>query len=38
MVATTLVNLADDEDLALTLNAKKKRIKKADFMLISLLF
>lgn len=27
MVATTLVNPADDEDLTLTLNAKKKRIK-----------
>jgi len=31
LVATLLVNPADDEDLALTLNAKKKRIKKGDF-------
>ena len=31
LVATTLVNPADDEDLALTLNGKKKKIKKADF-------
>jgi len=27
----TLVNPKDDEELALTLNAKKNRIKKADF-------
>lgn len=31
MVATALVNQADDEDLALTLNGKKKKIKKQDF-------
>jgi len=31
LVATALVNLADDEDLALTLNGKKKKIKKTDF-------
>jgi serine/threonine-protein kinase HipA len=31
LVATTLVNPADDEDLALTLNGKKKKIKYADF-------
>jgi len=31
LVATALVNPADDEDLALTLNGKKKKIKKADF-------
>ena len=31
MVATALVNPADDEELALTLNAKRKRIKRSDF-------
>lgn len=31
LVATTLVNPADQEELALTLNGKKKNIKKADF-------
>ena len=31
MVATALVNPADDEDLALTLNARKKKIKRSDF-------
>lgn len=31
MVATAIVNPADDEDLALTLNAKKKKIKRRDF-------
>lgn len=31
MVATTLVNPADDEDLALTLNGKKKKIRYNDF-------
>lgn len=31
MVATAIVNPADDEDLALTLNAKKKKIKRSDF-------
>ncbi len=31
MVATALVNPADEEDLALTLNGKKKKIKRADF-------
>ncbi len=32
MVATALVNKADQEELALTLNAKKRKIKKADFL------
>lgn len=32
LVATALVNPADEEDLALTLNGKKKRIKKSDFL------
>ena len=31
MVATTLVNPADDEDLALTLNGKKKKLNRQDF-------
>ncbi len=31
LVATVLVNPADDEELALTLNGKKKKIKKSDF-------
>lgn len=31
MVATAIVNPADDEDLALTLNAKKKKISRKDF-------
>lgn len=31
MVSTALVMSEDDEDLALTLNAKKKKIKKKDF-------
>lgn len=31
LVATILVNPADDEDLALTLNGKKKKIKRSDF-------
>jgi serine/threonine-protein kinase HipA len=31
LVATKIVNPADDEELALTLNGKKKKIKKADF-------
>lgn len=31
MLATALVNPADDEDLALTLNGKKKKLKRADF-------
>lgn len=31
LVATTLVNPADDEDLALTLNGKKKKIQYSDF-------
>jgi serine/threonine-protein kinase HipA len=31
MVATVLVNPADDEDLALNLNGKKKKIKRSDF-------
>jgi len=32
LVATKLVNPADEEELALTLNGKKKKIKKSDFM------
>jgi serine/threonine-protein kinase HipA len=32
LVNTALVNPADDEELALTLNGKKKRLKKKDFM------
>jgi serine/threonine-protein kinase HipA len=31
LVATVLVNPADDEDTALTLNGKKKKIKRSDF-------
>jgi serine/threonine-protein kinase HipA len=31
LVATVLVNPADDEDMALTLNGKKKKIKRTDF-------
>lgn len=31
LLSTALVNPADDEDLALTLNGKKKRIKRSDF-------
>lgn len=31
LVATKLVNPADDEDVALTLNGKKKKIKRSDF-------
>lgn len=31
LVATKLVNPADEEELALTLNGKKKKIKKSDF-------
>jgi len=31
MVSTALVNPADNEDLALTLNAKKKKISRKDF-------
>jgi len=31
LLSTTLVNPADDEDLALTLNGKKKQIKRQDF-------
>lgn len=31
MVATAIVNPADDEDLALTLNGKRKKIKRNDF-------
>jgi len=31
LVATALVNPADDEDLALTLNGRKKKINKRDF-------
>jgi serine/threonine-protein kinase HipA len=31
MVATALVNPVDKEDMALTLNAKKKKIKRSDF-------
>jgi serine/threonine-protein kinase HipA len=32
LVATSLVNPADAEDMALTLNAKKKRLKRQDFL------
>ena len=32
LLNVTLVNTKDDEELALTLNARKKRIKKADFL------
>ena len=32
LLNATLVNPKDDEELALTLNARKKRIKKADFL------
>jgi serine/threonine-protein kinase HipA len=31
MVATTLVNPTDDEELALTINGKKKKIRSEDF-------
>lgn len=31
LVATALVNPADDEDMALTLNGKKRKIRKSDF-------
>ena len=31
MLSTALVNPADDEDLALTLNGKKKKLKRKDF-------
>ncbi|MEP6845728.1 MAG: HipA domain-containing protein [Panacibacter sp.] len=31
LVATVLVNPADDEDMALTLNGKKKKIRRSDF-------
>lgn len=31
LVATSLVNPEDDEDLALTLNGRKKKIKRSDF-------
>lgn len=31
LVATVFVNPADDEDLALTLNGKKRKIKRSDF-------
>jgi serine/threonine-protein kinase HipA len=33
MVATALVNPADDEDMALTLNGKKKKINRKDFII-----
>jgi serine/threonine-protein kinase HipA len=33
MVATALVNPADDEDMALTLNGKKKKINSKDFII-----
>ncbi|MBZ4041099.1 HipA domain-containing protein [Flavobacterium hibisci] len=33
MVATSIVNPEDDEDMALTLNGKKKKITKNDFMI-----
>lgn len=31
LIATALVNPADDEDMALTLNGRKKKIKRSDF-------
>lgn len=31
MLCTTIANPADEEELALTLNGKKKKIKKSDF-------
>jgi serine/threonine-protein kinase HipA len=34
MVSTALVNPADDEDLALTLNGKKKKIRRSDFIAV----
>ena len=34
MVATAIANPADDEDFALTLNAKKKKINRKDFILV----
>lgn len=34
LVATALVNPADDEDLALTLNGKKKKINRNDFVAV----
>lgn len=34
LVATALVNPADDEEMALTLNGKKEKIKKSDFISI----
>ena len=34
LVATALVNPADNEEMALTLNGKKKKIKKSDFISI----
>jgi serine/threonine-protein kinase HipA len=34
MVATAIVNPADDEDFALTLNAKKKKINRKDFITV----
>lgn len=35
LVATSLVNPKDNEDLALTLNGKKKKINKSDFVAAS---
>ncbi len=35
LVATKLVNPADDEDTALTLNGRKKRLKPADFVALA---
>jgi serine/threonine-protein kinase HipA len=34
LVATTIVNPLDDEDTALTLNAKKKKIRRKDFITV----
>jgi serine/threonine-protein kinase HipA len=34
LVATTIVNPLDDEDVALTLNAKKKKIRRKDFITV----
>jgi hypothetical protein len=33
MVATKLVNHADDEDVALTLNGEKKKLRHKDFVI-----
>jgi len=38
MVATAIVNPAADEDLALTLNTKKKKISRKDFITVFIFF